>query len=97
MNRCLIGTEGTARHFLDQGFLPATTGASALIKEQEDERHLKETAANQTGDMHAQHTQATCPYKLTALGKKLVISRNMHHMHTAFNQDGYFSCQMFVK
>lgn len=52
MNRCLIGSKGTAkasctasgRHFLEQGFLPATTGASALIKEQEDAGHLKETA-----------------------------------------------------
>ncbi|TNN88146.1 hypothetical protein EYF80_001727 [Liparis tanakae] len=32
------------RRFLEQGFLPATTGASALIKEQEDEEHLKERA-----------------------------------------------------
>lgn len=58
-----IGTEASStisgRHFLKQDFLPATSGAPALIKEQEDEGHLKETAANQTRDMHTQHTHAS--------------------------------------
>lgn len=76
----------SGRHFLIQGFLSAAPGAPALIKEQEDEGHLKETAANQTRDVrmhtHKQvHTEEklTCPYMLTIMGKKHVISRNIHH------------------
>lgn len=73
----------SGRHFLIQCFLLAAQGAPALIKEQEDEGHLKETAANQTRDVrtytHKQvHTEEklTCPYMLTMMGKKHVISRN---------------------
>lgn len=64
------------------------TGASALIKEQEDIGHLKVAAANQTGDVHTNtHKQSHAEEKLAclymlffpALGEKLVISRNIHH------------------
>lgn len=46
------------------------------------------------------HTEEklTCPYMLTTLGKKACHQQtHTSHKRTAFNQDGYFSCQMFVK
>lgn len=109
MNRCPIGTVASStvsgRHFLEQSFLPATAGAPALIKEQEDEGHLKETAANQTGDMHTQHTQASSHRGKVNMSIHAHNSGNetchqqkhTSQKRTAFNQDRYFSCQIFVK
>lgn len=94
----------SGRHFLEQGFLPAVAGASALIKEQENKEHLKGTAANQTGDMDPQHTQASSEEKVNMsihddnTGKETCHQqKHTSHKRTAFNQDGYFSCQMFVR
>lgn len=61
MNRCPIGTEATTRPVVqyqagtswNEVSFRLQLGAPALIKEQEDKGHLKETEANQTGDMHA--------------------------------------------
>lgn len=110
MNRCPIGTEAAAAQYQagtswNRGFLPAMAGASALIKEREDEGHLKETAANQTGDVHthSQHTQASSHRGKVNMSihadntGKETCHQQKHTSHTAFNQDGYFSCQMFVK
>lgn len=78
-------------------------GASTLIKEQEDEEHLKEMVSNQIKDVptnkHKQaHTEEkfACPYMLTTLAKSM-SSVETYIKHTAFNQDGFFSCQMFVR
>lgn len=81
------GSTLSVRHFLKQGFLPVMSGAPALIKEQEDEGHLKkkqqlirqETCIHNTLMQVHTEEKLTCPYMLTTLRKKHVISRHIHH------------------
>ena len=102
-NRSKVSYTASDRHFLEQGFLPAAAGASTLIKEQEDKEHLKEMTSNQITDVPTNKHKETyaeekfaCPYKLTALAESM-SSGEIYIKHGAFNQDGFFSCQIFVK
>ena len=106
MKRCLFGTEARARQAAQHqtgtswhSFLPAMSGEWPLIKQQDTWQkqqlikrvthtpHMSKFSQEKRWHVNAYHTaKETCHQHKHTSNKR-----------TAFNQDAFFSCQMFVK